>query len=88
MEYISTKIKEIEYLSGFPPVIEIINTLGVFNYIDDLNGKCTVNWFLSDEKKNIVCGEYTLTQEQYDEWDSSPLGLLQIIAKYLNIIII
>lgn len=88
MEYISTSIKEIEYKSGFPEVIEKINTLGVFNYIDDLKGNCVINWFLSNYDKNIVWGSYTLTDEQYTNWDSSSNHLLSIIADIYKLEII
>lgn len=88
MEYISTSIQEIQFKSGFPETIEIINTLGVFNYVDDLKGNCIINWFLGNNEKNLVWNSYTLTQEEYDSWDSSPLGLLQILAKVLNVQII
>lgn len=85
MDYISTKIIPFDYKSGIPQVTQLVDTLGVFNYVDDLTGNCTANWFLSNASQNILWNSYTLTQEEYDKWDSSPNGLLKIIANYLKL---
>ncbi|MFY7883640.1 MAG: hypothetical protein ACOVOV_02210 [Dolichospermum sp.] len=68
-------------------MIQLIDTLGVFNYTDDLRGNCTANWVLCNDTTNVLFDSYTLTQQEYNNWDSSPLGLLKILAKYLNVTI-
>lgn len=88
MEYISTPIQPFQYKSGIPEIIQEINTLGVFNYTDDLKGNCIINWFLSNGSQNILWDNYKLTQEEYNNWDSSATALLEIIAKYLNVSIL
>jgi len=88
MEFITAPLVSFEYTTGIPQTSVIINTIGVFNYTDDLMGNCTANWVLCSEKQNILFNTYTLTDEEYKEWDSSPIGLLEIIAKYLKVTIL
>lgn len=88
MDFISVKIIPFQYKSGMPQISQLIDTLGVFNYIDDLMGNCVANWVLCNDTQNVLWDNYTLTEQEYKDWDSSPLGLLQIIAKYLNVTII
>jgi hypothetical protein len=87
MDFISASIVPFNYTSGIPQTSVIINTLGVFNYTDDLMGNCTANWVLCSDKQNILFNSYTLTQEEYNNWNSSPEGLLEIIANYLKVTI-
>lgn len=87
MDFISTKIVAFQYKSGIPQTSVLIDTLGVFNYTDDLMGNCTANWVLCNDAQNVLWDSYTLTQKEYNNWDSSPLGLLKIIADYLQVTI-
>jgi len=87
MDFISAKIIPFNYTSGIPQTSVVINILGVFNYTDDLMGNCTANWVLCNDNQNILFNSYTLTQEEYNNWNSSPEGLLEIIANYLKVTI-
>lgn len=88
MDFISAKLTPFQYTSGIPQTSVTINTIGVFNYTDDLMGNCTANWVLCNENQNVLFNTYTLTEEEYANWDSSPIGLLEIIAKYLKVTIL
>lgn len=81
----AAKITPISYTTGIPIVTEKITHLGVFNYTDDLKGNCTANWTLIATNKNVITNSYTLTQEDYNEWDGYASGLLAVIGKYLKV---
>lgn len=82
---IASKIEIIYYKHKIPEVVDTITHLGVFDYKDDLKGNCTANWVLLNEDKNVMFNTYTLKEEEYNNWDGSPEGLLRIIGDYLKV---
>ena len=73
------------YNHDLPTVSDTLTHLGVFNYTDDLKGNCTASWVLIANGRNILFDSYKLSVSDYNNWDSSPEGLLKIIGKYLGI---
>jgi hypothetical protein len=83
---IAARIETVYYEHQIPTITDTLCYLGVFDYQDNLKGNCTANWVvLSNKKKNIVMKSYNLTEEEYNNWDGSPIGLLSIIGNYLKI---
>jgi hypothetical protein len=83
---IAAKITPIIYSNGIPPTVDTITYLGVFDdYNCSLNGTCNINWILLNSKKNIVWNNYKLTEEEYNSWDGSAVGLIFVIGNYLKV---
>ena len=82
----AARINDVIYTSGIPAKKDTLRYVGVFNYTDDLKGNCVANWVLiSKNKVNILFDSYTLTTEEYNNWDGSALGLLAVLANYLKV---
>lgn len=82
----ASRINAVYYTSGIPAKTDTLSFLGVFNYTDDLKGNCIANWVLiSKSKVNILFDSYTLTKEEYDNWDGTAIGLLTILGNYLKV---
>lgn len=81
----AAKIVNKVYSHGIPTINDTLTHIGVFNYTDDLKGNCTANWVLISNGRNIIWDSYKLTDSDYNNWDSSPEGLLRIIATYLGL---
>ena len=81
----AAKIVSKIYSHGIPTINDTLTHIGVFNYTDDLKGNCTANWVLISNGRNIIWDSYKLTDSDYNNWDSSPEGLLRIIATYLGV---
>ena len=75
------------YVQKNYPAKDTITHLGFFNYVDDLKGNCVVNYTLiaSTTSRNVIQDSYKLTDGEYNSWNSSPEGLLRIIANYLSV---
>lgn len=82
----AAKINSIVVQKNYP-LKDTITHVGFFNYTDDLKGSCLVNYTMIavSTKRNVIQDSYKLTDAEYNSWDSSPEGLLRIIAKYLNV---
>jgi len=81
----AARINNVYVSCGYPATTDTATHLGVFNYVDDLKGNCVVNYVLLNKDKNIVNNSYTLTAEQYNNWNGSVVGLLSIIGEILRV---
>jgi hypothetical protein len=81
----AAKINAKVYSHDIPIVNDTLTHLGVFNYTDDLKGNCVANWVLIATDKNILWNSYKLTESEYDNWNSTPEGLLSILASHLGL---
>lgn len=81
----AAKINSVYVTSGYPIITDTATHLGVFDYTDDLKGKCVANYVLLNKSKNIVVASYSLSEEEYNEWDGTAIGLLAVIGRYLKL---
>lgn len=83
---IASKVNTFTIQKNYPQK-DTVTHLGFFNYVDDLKGNCTVNYTLiaASTNRNVIQDSYKLTDSNYNNWDSSPEGLLRIIATYLGV---
>jgi hypothetical protein len=81
----AAKINVINYTSGILVKTDTLTHIGVFNYTDDLKGSCVANWTLIATNRNVIFDSYTLTIEEYNNWDGSATGLLKVLAAYLKV---
>lgn len=83
---VAAKINNLIINRNFPVDADTATHLGIINATNNFKGKCDITYVLLNNKENVIISSYTLTNEEYNEWNNgNVVKLMQILSSYLKI---